>query len=122
MVAISNQSIVTILIRLVKAMIEAFVERIQNPSVVVRVGEGTNEDGRSYLRSVFGEVIASGHVILKGYDRELDTKYFRAAMRALFEDGFRVAQFDRRKGRRRTVFVTLCKVGVLSSHTIFHPA
>lgn len=103
-------------------MVDAFVEHISNPTVVVRAGEGTTEPPMKYTRTIFGERVRRGHLVLKGYDRELDTAFFRAIMRVLFQDGFRVVQFERMKGRPRTVFLTLCKDGVAQSLTVFHRA
>jgi hypothetical protein len=100
-------------------MILSFVEHIERPTVIVRVGEQTT-DGNPYLRSVFGARVARGWLELKGYSQDVPPVLFGSVMRTLYRDGFRVVQFDRLNHRPRTLFLTLAADGVSRVETVFH--
>ncbi len=90
---------------------DGFIERIERPSVIVRVGAGAKGKPDKWERAVFGEVIAPDRVVLKAYDQPLSAAIFTAIMVTLHHNGFRFAEFERMGPPRRTITVALSDKG-----------
>lgn len=84
-----------------------FVERITEPSVVVRVGPRATAKPALYEATVFGAEIARDRIELKGYDQRVKPRIFTEVMVTLWEAGYRFVQFERLTKRDRTVYLEL---------------
>ncbi len=101
-------------------MLAGFIERIERPTLVVRVGEGATRKPLKYERTLFAEVIGTETVELKGYDQGASPRLFTAFMRTLYDGGVRIATFERLEKRPRTLIFELGPNGATKMTVRFH--
>lgn len=103
-------------------MLDGFLERIDRPTVIIRIGEGAKKKPAKYKNTIFAEIISADLVELKGYDQAVDPFTFSAAMRTLYEGGYRFARYERFNGRPRTLTYTLGPDGAETMAVEYHDA